>query len=66
VEGVAALYAADAVLNIPGAPPARGSAAVREALAKDIEGSSKGGFTLTRGNPYRASRWSLDSPCATL
>ena len=46
VDGVAALYADDAVLNMPGAPPARGSAAVRGALAKDIEGASKGGFTL--------------------
>jgi uncharacterized protein (TIGR02246 family) len=47
VDGVAALYADDAVLNAPGAPAARGSAAVREALAKDIGNTSKGGFTLT-------------------
>jgi uncharacterized protein (TIGR02246 family) len=47
VDGVAALYADDAVLNVPGMPPARGSSAVREALAKDIANSSGGGFTLT-------------------
>jgi uncharacterized protein (TIGR02246 family) len=52
VDGVAALYADDAVLNIPGMPPARGASAVREALAKDIANSSGGGFTLTQGpNP---------------
>jgi ketosteroid isomerase-like protein len=49
VDSVAALYADDAVLNIPGVPPARGSSAVREALAKDIANSSGGGFTLTQG-----------------
>ncbi len=49
VDGVAALYADDAVLNVPGMPPARGSSAVREALAKDIANSSGGGFTLTPG-----------------
>ena len=47
VDGVAALYADDAVVSVPGAPPARGSAAIREALARDMEGTSKGGFTLT-------------------
>jgi uncharacterized protein (TIGR02246 family) len=43
---VAALYADDAVISAPGSPPARGSAAVREALAKDIANTSGGGFTL--------------------
>jgi uncharacterized protein (TIGR02246 family) len=47
VDGLAALYADDAVLNAPGAPAARGRAAVREGLAKDIAASSEGGFTLT-------------------
>jgi uncharacterized protein (TIGR02246 family) len=46
VDGVAALYADDAVISAPGSPPARGSADIREALAKDIGASSKGGFTL--------------------
>lgn len=47
-DSVAALYAEDAVLNVPGAAPARGHAAIREALAKDIAGSKGGGFTLTQ------------------
>jgi uncharacterized protein (TIGR02246 family) len=34
-DAVAALYADDAVVNAPGAPPARGSAAVRQFIAKD-------------------------------
>jgi uncharacterized protein (TIGR02246 family) len=46
VAGVAALYADDAVVNSPGAVPARGSAAIRESVAKDIAASSGGGFTL--------------------
>ena len=46
-DGVAALYADDAVLNAPGVAPARGRAPIREALAKDIASSSEGGITLT-------------------
>jgi uncharacterized protein (TIGR02246 family) len=46
---VAALYADDAVLNAPGAPPARGSAAIREALTKDFANTQGGGFGLVRG-----------------
>lgn len=49
-EGVAALYADDAVVNPPGSPPARGSAAIREAVAKDIANSSGGGFSLKPGS----------------
>jgi uncharacterized protein (TIGR02246 family) len=45
-DGVAALYADDAVINVPGAPPARGSGAIREALAQDIANSSKAGVSL--------------------
>jgi uncharacterized protein (TIGR02246 family) len=48
-DGLAALYAGDAVVNPPGMPAARGSASVREALAQDIAASSGGGFTLTPG-----------------
>lgn len=48
VDGVAALYADDAVLNIPGAAPARGRPAIREGLAKDIAASAAGGFTLNQ------------------
>jgi uncharacterized protein (TIGR02246 family) len=49
VDAVAALYADDAVLNPPGTPAARGHAAIHDALAKDIAGSSGGGFTLNQG-----------------
>ena len=49
VNGVTALYAEDAVVNVPGAPPARGSASIREVLAKDIENASKGGVKLVPG-----------------
>lgn len=45
-DAVAALYAGDAVISAPGAPPARGSAAVRQALAKDVADMKAGGFTL--------------------
>ncbi|HUF35046.1 MAG TPA: hypothetical protein VMN37_03800 [Gemmatimonadales bacterium] len=34
------------MISAPGAPPARGSAAIREALAKDIADMGGGGFTL--------------------
>ena len=43
---VAALYADDAVISVPGAPAARGSAAVREAIAKDVADMKAGGVTL--------------------
>lgn len=46
VDAVAALYADDAVLNIPGQPPARGTAAIHESLAKDVAAGSGGGFSL--------------------
>jgi uncharacterized protein (TIGR02246 family) len=49
VDGVTALYAEDAVVNVPGAPPARGSAAIRGVLAKDIENASKSGVKLVPG-----------------
>lgn len=46
-NGVAALYADDAVVSVPGVAPVRGSAAIREALAKDIVNARAGGVTLT-------------------
>jgi uncharacterized protein (TIGR02246 family) len=49
-DAVAALYADDAVVNPAGAPHARGSAAVREALGKDIANTKGGGFTLVPGS----------------
>jgi uncharacterized protein (TIGR02246 family) len=46
-DSVAALYAEDGVISAPGAPPARGAAAIREFLTKDIAGAKEGGLTLT-------------------
>jgi uncharacterized protein (TIGR02246 family) len=45
-DAVAALYADDAVVSVPGAPPARGSDAVRAVIAKDVAEMKAGGFTL--------------------
>jgi uncharacterized protein (TIGR02246 family) len=45
-DAVAALYADDAVVSAPGAPPARGSAAIGKAIAKDVADVKAGGFTL--------------------
>ena len=44
-EAVAALYADDAVLNAPGAPPARGKAAIREYYLKDAPAFAASGLT---------------------
>ena len=48
-SAVAALYSDDAVLMPPGAPPARGAAAIKEAIGKEIAGAKKGGVTFTIG-----------------
>ena len=49
-DGLAAFYSDDAVLNIPGAPAARGRDAIREAFVKDIAASTAaGGFTSNQG-----------------
>ena len=45
-DGVVALYADDAVLGAPGAPPARGRAAIRELIVKDIANAATAGITL--------------------
>jgi uncharacterized protein (TIGR02246 family) len=45
-DAVSALYADDAVVSVPGAPAARGSAAVREAIAKDVADMTAGGLSL--------------------
>src|SRR5205085_9192985 len=44
-----ALYAEDAVLMPPGAPPARVTAAIKDAIAKEIAGAKKGGVTFAIG-----------------
>jgi ketosteroid isomerase-like protein len=46
---VVALYADDAALMPPNAPQARGIAAIKEALAKEIAGAKKAGVTLAVG-----------------
>ena len=46
---VVALYADDAVLMPPNSPLARGIAAIKEAIAKEIAGTKKSGFTLALG-----------------
>jgi uncharacterized protein (TIGR02246 family) len=45
-DAVAALYADDAVISVPGAPAARGSAAIRAAIAKDVADMKAAGLTL--------------------
>jgi uncharacterized protein (TIGR02246 family) len=49
-DGIAALYADDAVLNIPGLPPVRGQAAIREAVGKDVEASAAAGLIFNGGS----------------
>jgi ketosteroid isomerase-like protein len=48
-SSVVALYAEDAVLMPPGAAPARGTAAIKEAISKEIAGAKKGGVTFVLG-----------------
>ena len=47
---VVALYADDAVLMPPNAPMARGVAAIKEAIAKEIAGAKKNGVKLAPGS----------------
>jgi uncharacterized protein (TIGR02246 family) len=46
VNSIVALHAEDAVVNAPGAPAARGQAAIREFLKKDVAGSAAAGVAL--------------------
>ena len=46
---VAALYAEEGVLMPPNAPLARGTVAIKEAVAKEIAGAKKSGMTLSQG-----------------
>ncbi|CAN5826812.1 hypothetical protein BH24GEM1_BH24GEM1_27290 [soil metagenome] len=45
-KALAALYADDAVVSVPGTPPVRGSAALRKALDKDVADMKAGGLTV--------------------
>jgi ketosteroid isomerase-like protein len=49
VDTIAGLYDENAVLLPPGAPGAKGRAAIRAFLAKDIAASAKDGVTFTLG-----------------
>jgi uncharacterized protein (TIGR02246 family) len=49
-NSIVALYAEDAVVNPPGAPPARGQAAIREYFMKDVAASNAAGMALTAGS----------------
>lgn len=49
-DGVAALYAENAVLSPPGAPAAHGMQAIREYLMKDVGGAAASGLTLVAGS----------------
>jgi len=44
-----ALYSEEAVLMPPGAPMAHGTAAIKEAIAREIAGAKKGGVTFALG-----------------
>jgi ketosteroid isomerase-like protein len=48
-DALAALYADDAVLNIPGVPAIRGRAAIREAFVSDIAGMRAAGLANNQG-----------------
>jgi uncharacterized protein (TIGR02246 family) len=48
-DAIAALYAEDAVLSPPGAPPARGRAAIRDYLAGDVAASKAAGVSFNPG-----------------
>ena len=49
VAGVTALYAEDAVLMAPGAPPARGKASISEYYSKDVAAFAAAGLTVADG-----------------
>ena len=52
-EGVAALYAEDAVLSIPGVAPVHGRAAIRQAYAEDIAAMAAAGLANNSGADAR-------------
>lgn len=47
-DAVAASYADDGVVMAPGAPPASGSAAIKQLIAKEITGMKSTGVSLAR------------------
>ena len=49
VDAITALYADDAVVSAPGAPSARGAAAIKQAFQKDIAAATKAGIANNAG-----------------
>jgi len=49
VEGVVSLYADDAMVNVPGSPPSRGKAAIRQGYTKEMADFAAAGLTQTSG-----------------
>jgi uncharacterized protein (TIGR02246 family) len=50
VDAIVALYAEDAVVSAPGAPAARGHAAIRELLTNDVTGAKAAAVSLKEGS----------------
>lgn len=52
VSGLVALYSDDAVISVPGAPPVRGTAAIRESFTKEVRDMAAAGLSQKSGaNP---------------
>ena len=52
VDALVAYYSDDAVISAPGAAPVRGTAGIREAFAKELQGMKAAGLTQSPGaNP---------------
>ncbi len=52
VEGIVAQYSDDAVISVPGVPPVRGTAAIRESFTKDVRDMAAAGLSQNPGaNP---------------
>jgi ketosteroid isomerase-like protein len=49
IDAIIPLYSEDAIVMPPGAPPAKGHAAIRQFLTKDIAGAKAAGVTLVPG-----------------
>ncbi len=49
VAGLVALYSDDAVISVPGVPPVRGTAAIRESFAKDVRDMAAAGLAMKSG-----------------
>lgn len=50
VEGIVVLYSDDALVSAPGAPPIRGTAAIREAFTKELRDLAAAGLSQKSGS----------------